>query len=58
MILDLMKAWPVLREASFFIGDKDTDMAAARAAGIAGKLYGGGDLETFVDKCLSEMRAR
>jgi len=58
MILDLMKAWPVLRETSFFIGDKETDMAAARAAGIAGKLYGGGDLETFVEKCLSEMRAR
>ena len=58
MILDLMKAWPVLPETSFFIGDKETDMAAAHAAGIAGKLYGGGDLETFVEKCLSEMRAR
>ena len=44
MILDLMKAWPVARETSFFIGDKDSDMAAARAAGVAGKLYGGGDL--------------
>jgi D-glycero-D-manno-heptose 1,7-bisphosphate phosphatase len=58
MILDLMKAWPVVRETSFFIGDKDTDMAAARAAGIAGKLYSGGDLETFVEKCLAEIRAR
>jgi D-glycero-D-manno-heptose 1,7-bisphosphate phosphatase len=58
MILDLMKAWPVVREASFFIGDKETDMAAARAAGIAGKLYSGGDLESFVEQCLSEMRAR
>jgi D-glycero-D-manno-heptose 1,7-bisphosphate phosphatase len=58
MILDLMKAWPLVREMSFFIGDKEADMAAARAAGIVGKLYGGGDLETFVEKCLSEMRAR
>ena len=57
MILDLMQAWPVAREKSFFIGDKDTDMAAARAAGIAGKLYNGGDLDKFVETCLAEMRA-
>jgi D-glycero-D-manno-heptose 1,7-bisphosphate phosphatase len=58
MILDLMRAWPVARERSFFIGDKDTDMQAARAAGITGKLFTGGDLVEFIEACLAETQAR
>lgn len=44
MLRDLMAHWPVDRTASFVIGDRDTDMAAARAAGLPGHLFTGGNL--------------
>lgn len=54
MLIDLMRCWPVLREASFLIGDKDTDLAAARAAGIAGHLFLGGNLADRVAAILGD----
>ncbi|MEX2127851.1 MAG: HAD family hydrolase [Xanthobacteraceae bacterium] len=50
MILDLMQHWPVDRERSVLIGDKDADIEAARAAGIRGLIFRGENLEEFVQR--------
>lgn len=52
MILALMERWPVDRDRSVMIGDKESDMEAARAAGIRGILYRGGPLADLVAEAL------
>src|SRR3569833_1076817 len=53
MLLDLIGNWPVESSRSFLVGDKDTDLEAARAANIKGYLFTGGDLDAFIQKCLA-----
>lgn len=48
MILDLMKEWQVDPARSVLIGDKDSDMAAAEAAGIRGVMFRRGALDDLV----------
>jgi len=48
MLLDLAKHWPVDLQRSFLVGDKDSDIAAARAAGVTGYLFEGGNLAEFI----------
>ena len=58
MIHDLMAHWPVRHEGSFVIGDRDSDIAAAKAAGLPGFLFEGGDLDEFVADILSRVQSR
>lgn len=48
MLLDLLEHWPVAVERSFLIGDKDSDLAAASAAGLRGVRFSGGDIGPLI----------
>jgi D-glycero-D-manno-heptose 1,7-bisphosphate phosphatase len=56
MILKALKQWPVNRALSFVIGDKETDMEAARRASLPGYRFDGGDLRTTIEAILAERR--
>jgi D-glycero-D-manno-heptose 1,7-bisphosphate phosphatase len=58
MIHDLMEHWPVRREGSFVIGDRDSDIEAATAAGLPGFLFAGGDLDAFVAEVIARTSRR
>jgi D-glycero-D-manno-heptose 1,7-bisphosphate phosphatase len=42
----------VERAGSFLVGDKPSDLAAASAAGLPGRLFPGGNLAAFLDRAL------
>lgn len=52
MIKDLLERFPVDVSRSILIGDKPTDLEAARAAGIQGCLYSSGNLAQFLKPLL------
>jgi D,D-heptose 1,7-bisphosphate phosphatase len=49
MLIECMERWPVDKSRSFLIGDKQTDLEAAQAAGITGYLFSGPDLLAFAE---------
>ena len=55
MIRDLLANWPADAARSLLIGDKQSDMDAAIAAGIRGFPYGGEPLECVVETFLDEV---
>jgi D-glycero-D-manno-heptose 1,7-bisphosphate phosphatase len=55
MLLQAMTDFPVIRERSFMIGDKQADLEAAKAAGIRGFLFTGGNLASFAEWALADM---
>jgi D-glycero-D-manno-heptose 1,7-bisphosphate phosphatase len=48
MILRAIADWRIDPQRALMVGDKETDMEAARRAGIAGVLFTGGDLADFL----------
>lgn len=52
MIIDLLNRFPVDVAKSFVVGDKASDIDAARAAGLPGYLFQGGNLREFITPLL------
>ena len=48
MILQALADWPIDPATSLLVGDKPSDLEAARRAGIRGVLFPGGDLRAFL----------
>jgi D-glycero-D-manno-heptose 1,7-bisphosphate phosphatase len=55
MIRDLMSRFPVDPARAVMIGDKDTDVQAAQAAGIEGLKFEGGSLLAFIEPVLARL---
>jgi D-glycero-D-manno-heptose 1,7-bisphosphate phosphatase len=54
MLLDLLQTWELDPSRAVMIGDQETDMRAAEAAGVAGFLFRGGNLLSFLQPILDK----
>ena len=55
MLIRAMTDFPVIKERSFLIGDKQADLDAAQAAGVRGFLFSGGNLSQYADWALADL---
>ena len=55
MLLKALADFAVAPSDAIMIGDKPSDMEAARRAGVAGFLYRGGDLDAFIAERLAAL---
>lgn len=55
MLIKALESFGVAPADAIMIGDKDSDMEAARRAGVKGFLYRGGDLDAFVTERLAAL---
>lgn len=53
MLIKALAEWPIVRERSFLIGDKDSDIEAARRADVTGYLFSGSNLARFLSNILA-----
>ncbi len=56
MLLDLLSTWPIDKDASFLIGNMQSDLDAAAGAGLKAHLYQGGNLADFVAARLAAVK--
>jgi D,D-heptose 1,7-bisphosphate phosphatase len=54
MLLDLIRTWELDPARAVMIGDQDSDMRAAAEAGVAGHLFRGGNLLSFLKPILDK----
>ncbi len=48
LLLKAIDEWSIDRDRCLMVGDKESDLEAARQAGVAGVLFEGGDLDEFL----------
>lgn len=58
MLLKALAEFGVAPSDAIMIGDKESDMEAARRAGVAGFLYSGGDLDAFIAERLATLTGK
>lgn len=56
MLLDLIRFWPIDKTRSVMIGDRDSDLEAAAAAGLQSRLFSGEErLDDFTARIMDEI---